>query len=151
MAGASSVGGLWGGRAAGTETRRSSARASQTSSATRRWPKWIGLNDPPKTPTRRRRLLPDGPVAPPAHTGRWPKGIGLNDPPKTPTRCRRLLPDVPVAPHDELGRGQLPDAHRTPRVHPGGGDAPLGAQAELAAIHPPGGGVDQPRRRGPLP
>src|SRR5882724_3234686 len=47
----SSAAGLWGGTAAGTKSTRSKARASQISSARSRWPKWIGLKEPPKTPT----------------------------------------------------------------------------------------------------
>src|SRR6266851_2897267 len=64
-AGARSAAGLWGGCAAGTKTMRSRSRASQVSSATSRWPKWMGLNEPPNTPTRGTgRLLADMPVAP---------------------------------------------------------------------------------------
>jgi hypothetical protein len=48
---------LWGGMAAGMKTTSWSPNAFRTSSTPRRWPKWMGLNVPPKRPT----LFSDGP------------------------------------------------------------------------------------------
>ncbi len=41
---------LWGGMAAGMKITSSRPKASRISSAPRRWPRWIGLNVPPKSP-----------------------------------------------------------------------------------------------------
>src|SRR5271157_5966309 len=49
--GVSSPGALCGGCAAGMNQRRLNDKASQTSSAARRWPKWMGLKVPPKRPS----------------------------------------------------------------------------------------------------
>src|SRR5262245_16173801 len=62
-AGASESAGLWGGAAAGTNSTRSSASCSRASSAISRWPKWMGLNDPPKIAVRRTRSVPELTVA----------------------------------------------------------------------------------------
>src|SRR5262249_4414173 len=62
-AGASESAGWWGGAAAGTNSTRSSASCSSASSAISRWPKWMGLNDPPKTAVRRTRSVPELTVA----------------------------------------------------------------------------------------
>src|SRR6185295_9408449 len=63
--------GLWGGHAAGTSSRRSRSSASTISSATSKWPKWIGLKEPPNTPTRGTgRLLTQVPVSPDNEFGR---------------------------------------------------------------------------------
>src|SRR5258707_1120764 len=54
---------LCGGTADGTSRTWSSAWASRSSSATRRWARWIGSNVPPSTPTPPRRLPADLAVA----------------------------------------------------------------------------------------
>ena len=73
------------------------------------------------------------------------------------TRGRRVRPEGPMRKRDETGsrpglaraadavfeRGQLLDADRPARMHPAGGDADLGAEAELAAIGELGRGVVQ--------
>ena len=51
--------------------------------------------------------------------------------------------DRPVALHQIFEAGQLLGPHRAARVHLAGGDADLGAHAELAAVGELGRGVDQ--------
>ena len=48
-----------------------------------------------------------------------------------------------VAVDDELEGGELPQAHGAPGVELLGGDADLGAEAELLAVDEPGGGVHE--------
>src|SRR4051812_7252836 len=56
-----------------------------------------------------------------------------------------LSAGVTVAGHDVGGRGELGQAERAPGVQLLGGDADLGAEAELAAVGESGGGVHQDR------
>src|SRR5438094_3415587 len=52
-----------------------------------------------------------------------------------------------MARDDVLGRGHLRQAERPPGVQLLGGDTDLGAEAELAAVGEPGGGVHHDDRR----
>src|SRR6266849_4847697 len=55
--------GLCGGAAAGTNTTWSSRSRSSISSAISRWPKWMGLKEPPKTALRATPSVPELTVA----------------------------------------------------------------------------------------
>src|SRR5437667_7806798 len=65
---------------------------------------------------------------------------GLKAPPRTPVRATALLPDLPAAVDDVLGRGQLAQPDRPPRVQLLGRVTDLRAHPELVA-------VGEPRRR----
>src|SRR5664280_2899763 len=103
-------GGVWppvslcGGAAAGTKRTRSSPRRAQASDAIARWARCGGSNVPPMTPMR-------------ASAAAIASG-----------------PDLPVAPELVLDAGELLQADRAPGVQLLGGDAHLGAEAELAAV-----------------
>src|SRR5690606_5591935 len=54
-------------------------------------------------------------------------------------------PGLAAALDDELQGGELPQPHRAASVQLLRGDADLGAEAELLAVHEAGGGVDEDR------
>src|SRR5437867_651475 len=56
-------------------------------------------------------------------------------------------PDLPGAADDKLGRGESFGPHRTVGVELGGGDADLGAEAELASVGKARRRVDHDGRR----
>src|SRR5262249_39573163 len=60
-----------------------------------------------------------------------------------PAHAELSRSDLPRAAHAILEAGQLLDAHRPARMEAAGGDADLGAEAELAAIGELGRGVVQ--------
>src|SRR5262249_54078982 len=111
---------LLGGAPAGTSRTRSRARRSRKDSARTRWPRGIGLNVPPRTPSRISAMRPVSP--------------------RPPTR---LLPELSGAQDDELRRGQLLDPDGAAGVQLGGGDAELRPHPELVAVAQAGRGVDQ--------
>src|SRR5579862_3750083 len=100
------------------------------------------------SPSRRRAV---------SATWAWPSCAGLNEPPNRPTRIpgSRWNPSLSAAgrppsgarlagPADHiLERRELFCADRAARVQTVGGDADLGAEAELAAVGELGRGVDQ--------
>ena len=65
----------------------------------------------------------------------------------TARRSQSSRPGLARAVHAVFEARQLLDADRAARVHPAGGDADLGAHAELAAVGELGGGVVQHDRR----
>src|SRR5437667_1106784 len=60
---------------------------------------------------------------------------------------RSSPPCLAFSQYYELGGGELLCAHRAVGVEPGGGDADLGTQPELAAVGEAGRGVDHHRGR----
>ena len=109
---------LCGGSRRGTNSMRSRPSASRTSSAARRWPRWIGLKVPPKMPIRAARLRSS------AHSRSWPSPL-----------------------EHELVRGETLEAHRAEGVEPRGGDADLGAEPQPVAVGESRRAVDADGRR----
>ena len=115
-----------------------------------------GRDDPPELVEPRR-------LSASRLTSRCPSCGGLNEPPNSPIRMPgrraagarartaefesaaegRSRPGLARPAHPVFERGQLLDADRPARMHPAGGDADLGAEAELAAIGELGRGVVQ--------
>src|ERR1700722_20719859 len=74
-------------------------------------------------------------------------GSHLRPIPRERTRSPSLGPCLPVAAHPVLERAELLEPNRPARVHAPGGDADLGAEAELSAVGELGRGVVQDDRR----
>src|SRR5258706_2537635 len=112
----------WYGRPAGTKLTRSRWKASASSVARRRCPKWIGSKVPPKRPGADCRILP----------ARSSTTSGAH---------------LAVAQHDPLLRGEALEPNGPARVQLVGRDADLGAQAVLVTVGEAGRRVHHHRAR----
>src|SRR5262249_42804463 len=113
-----------------------------------RWAPWAGSNVPPKRPIR----------IPGVCVGRRTRGIGIARPASRGSACTRergatagatggfSRSDLPRSVHTVLEGGELLDADWAAGVEAAGGDADLGAEAELAAVGALGRGIVQDDR-----
>src|SRR5437762_5974551 len=140
----------------------SSPRRARACRLISRWPWWAGLNDPPSSPMRRPGRRGGGSSPPGLLIGRSPPGELMlrraqheDVPfPASPDQTSFILslskdeaaasrPDLAVPADDVFVAGELLGADRAAGVQLAGGDADLGAHAELAAIGELGRGVVQ--------
>ena len=98
---------------------------------------------------RRRRMWRSAATAcSPLVSSKFDDGGGSSRRSGLPFHVTALLgPDLALALHDPLGGGQLGQAHGAAGVQLLGGNAHLGAQAQLAAVGEAGGGVHDHRGR----
>src|SRR5581483_2323156 len=111
-----------------------SPSASRTSSAERRWPKWIGLKLPPSSPTR---MMP-------GHSGRPADRCGRG---RQSLVGRTSISYLAAALDEILVDRQFAQPHWAARMETVGRDPGFGTEAELAAVGEARRGVDVNRGR----